>query len=137
MNRERVVIDTNVFISGVLKPNGTPRKSIDLAITRFEVLQSEETYLELTTRLSKPKFDKYVSESDRTVFLNCVRNQSLFLTVEHQTNICTDADDNKFLELALSGRARYLITGDSDLLVLVNYYETAILNPADFLELVS
>ena len=58
-------------------------------------------------------------------------------TVEHKTNVCSDADDNKFLELALSGRARYLITGDSDLLVLVNYYETAILNPADFLALVS
>lgn len=62
MNRERVVIDTNVFISGVLKPNGTPRKAINLAIDRFEILQSEETYLELTTRLSKAKFDKYVSE---------------------------------------------------------------------------
>lgn len=137
MNRERVVIDTNVFISGVLKPNGTPRKAINLAIDRFEILQSEETYLELTTRLSKAKFDKYVSELERTVFFNSVRNQSFFLTVEHQTNICTDADDNKFLELALSGKARYLITGDSDLLVLVNYYETVILNPADFLELVS
>ncbi|MDY6804623.1 MAG: putative toxin-antitoxin system toxin component, PIN family [Cyanobacteriota bacterium] len=137
MNRERVVIDTNVFISGVLKPNGTPRKAINLAIDRFEILQSEETYLELTTRLSKAKFDKYVSELERTVFFNYVRNQSFFLTVEHQTNICTDADDNKFLELALSGKARYLITGDSDLLVLVNYYETVILNPADFMELVS
>jgi putative PIN family toxin of toxin-antitoxin system len=137
MNRERVVIDTNVFISGLLKPNGTPRKAINLAKVLFQILQSEETYLELITRLSKPKFDKYVSQSDRTVFLNALRNESIFLTVEHQTNVCSDADDNKFLELALSGRAKYLITGDSDLLVLVNYYETAILNPADFLELVS
>ena len=77
MNPERVVIDTNVFISGLLKPNGTPRKAINLAKVRFQILQSEETYLELITRLSKAKFDKYVSPSDRTVFLNALKNESI------------------------------------------------------------
>ncbi|MGD1807556.1 putative toxin-antitoxin system toxin component, PIN family [Dapis sp. BLCC M126] len=58
---------------------------------------------------------------------------SIFIDVKHRTTICVDADDNKFLELAFSGNASYLITGDKDLLVLENYHQTEILNPADFI----
>ncbi len=53
MNLERVVIDTNVFISALLNPNGTPRKVINLAVNQWVILQNQATYQELETRLSK------------------------------------------------------------------------------------
>ena len=115
MNLERVVIDTNVFISALLNPKGTPRKVIDLAINQYIILQSKTTYEELNTRLSKKKFDKYLSQEDRLSFLSSLRKKSLFIKISEQVTICSDADDNKFLELAVSGIAEYLITGDSDL----------------------
>ena len=46
MNPNRVVIDTNVFISPLLNPLGTPKKVINIAVSQFTILQSEATYRE-------------------------------------------------------------------------------------------
>ena len=121
MNPNRVVIDTNVFISALLNPVGTPRKVIDIAVNQFTILQSEATYQELTTRISKKKFDKYLEKDDRLNFLSSLKNRSLFVDMSHETRVCSDLDDNKFLELAVSGMAQYIITGDNDLLILNTY----------------
>lgn len=85
MNPNRLVIDTNVFISALLNPNGTPRKVIDLAVNQFMILQSESNYQELETRLSKKKFDKYLGNNDRLDFLSSVKNKSLFIDIVHKT----------------------------------------------------
>lgn len=136
MNPNRLVIDTNVFISALLNPNGTPRKVINLAVNNYVILQNEATYKELETRVSKKKFDKYLSKEDRLSFLASLRKKSLLIETTHQTLICSDADDNKFLELAVSGVADYLITGDNDLLIIKNYQNIPIITPANFLSLV-
>ena len=65
-----------------------------------------------------------------------VKNESLFIDIVHETEICSDADDNKFLELAVSGNASYIITGDKDLLILNTYQGIAIITPANFLSIV-
>lgn len=136
MNLEPVVVDTNVFISAALNPNGTPRKAIDLiANGNFVIIQSEATYQELATRIQKKKFNKYISDLDRKIFLTVIKNNSRFIPVSHQTIVCIDADDNKFLELAVSGKAKYIVTGDNDLLCLENYRNICIVTPADFLAL--
>ena len=54
-----------------------------------------------------------------------------------QINSCHDPRDNKFLEIALSGRATHLITGDADLLVLDPFQGIRILSPQEFLDLAS
>ena len=69
MNHNRVVVDTNVFISALLNPQGKPREVINIAISQFVILQSEVTYQELESRISKKKFDKYLEESNRLKFL--------------------------------------------------------------------
>ncbi|MCZ8067242.1 MAG: hypothetical protein O9287_15190 [Microcystis sp. LE17-20D] len=43
MNPNRVVIDTNVFISALLNPLGTSKKVINIAVSQFTILQSEAT----------------------------------------------------------------------------------------------
>jgi len=47
-----------------------------------------------------------------------IHRKSLFFESEFQVNLCDDQDDNKFLDLARVGNSMYLITGDSDLLIL-------------------
>lgn len=133
MNPNRVVIDTNVFISALLNPAGTPRKVINIAINQFTILQSEATYQELATRVSKKKFDRYLEKTDRLDFLLAIKNKSLFVDILYETTICSDSDDNKFLELAVSGMAQYLITGDNDLLIIDTYQGIPIITPAEFL----
>ena len=49
--------------------------------------------------------------------------------------MCRDPDDDKFLELAVSGNADYLVSGDDDLLALHPFREIPILRPAEFLAL--
>lgn len=132
MNLENIVIDTNVFISAVLNPQGTPRKVIDLGLKKFQIIQSDSTYQELTTRINKKKFDRYISIDDRRGFLESLKKNTKFISVQHQTKICADADDNKFIELAVSGEAKYLITGDDDLLILEAYQGIQIVRPAEF-----
>jgi putative PIN family toxin of toxin-antitoxin system len=133
MNPNRVVIDTNVFISALLNPLGTPKKVINIAVSQFTILQSEATYQELATRISKNKFDKYLEKDDRLDFLSSLKNRSLFVDIWHETRVCSDLDDNKFLELAVSGMAQYIITGDKDLLILNTYQGIPIITPAEFL----
>ena len=47
-------------------------------------------------------------------------------------NLCRDPKDNKFLELAIKGKADYLISGDQDLLILNPFQEISILSPQAF-----
>jgi predicted nucleic acid-binding protein len=47
---------------------------------------------------------------------------------------CRDARDDKFLELAVNGRAAYIISGDADLLVLHPFRDIAIMTAAEFLQ---
>ena len=133
MNPNRVVIDTNVFISALLNPLGTPKKVINIAVSQFTILQSEATYQELATRISKNKFDRYLEKTDRLDFLLAIKNKSLFVDILHETKICSDLYNNKFLELAVSGMAQYIITGDNDLLILNTYQGIPIITPAEFL----
>ncbi len=133
MNPNRVVIDTNVFISALLNPLGTPKKVINIAVSQFTILQSEATYQELATRISKNKFHKYLEKDDRLDFLSSLKNRSLFVDIWHETRVCSDLDDNKFLELAVSGMAQYIITGDKELLILNTYQGIPIITPAEFL----
>ncbi len=50
----------------------------------------------------------------------------------HDINICRDPKDNMYLELALSGKADYVVTGDKDLLVLHPFENIPILSATDF-----
>ena len=135
MNRERIVIDTNVLISALLNPNGTPRRVVDTVVESCILLESEACLKELETRLAKRKFQKYLSITDRSMFMTFLRNHSQLITVKHCTEICSDSDDNKFLELSVSGQGKYLITGDKDLLVIGEYEGIKILTPSQFLDL--
>lgn len=135
MSRKAIVLDTNVLISAVLSPNGTARKAFDEAIANYRMIQSGVTYEELVSRLQKKKFDKYVSVEDRIDFLAMIRRYSEFISVKAEITLCSDPDDNKFLDLAIAEKAEYLITGDQDLLVIGNLDSTKIVRPAEFLTL--
>ena len=137
MNHKLIVIDTNILISAALSPDGTARKALDKVYQQFKIAQSEETYQELSTRIYKPKFDKYISNAERQDFLDVVKKYSQFIKITSQINICRDADDNKFLDLVKDSNAQFLITGDQDLLSLKTLaeYQNQIITPREFLTL--
>jgi uncharacterized protein len=135
MSPEFIVIDTNIFISAALSPAGTAYQAFAQAIQRFTIVQSDRTYQEIAERIYKSKFDKYINNETREQFLNIIKNNSQFIQTTSQITICRDPDDNKFLELAIDSQAKFLLTGDKDLLTLKSQaeYQHLIVNPRDFL----
>ncbi|HEX5421880.1 MAG TPA: putative toxin-antitoxin system toxin component, PIN family [Gammaproteobacteria bacterium] len=133
MKRERVVIDTNVLISGALFSTSTPALAVEKAIGTGQLLASTATLRELIEKLLSAKFDPYVSREKRDGLL--LRLAPLIEIVEIVQIIYASRDpkDDKFLEVAVNGRADVLVTGDGDLLTLNPYREIAIITPADYL----
>ncbi len=79
MSPEFIVIDTNIFISAALSPNGTAYQAFAKAVQRFTIVQSNETYQEIADRIYKTKFDKYISNERRAEFLNTIETRSRFI----------------------------------------------------------
>jgi uncharacterized protein len=98
------------------------------------LLASLQTIDELETVLKRKKFDKYLSAEDRDEFLKAYVQLTELVQITESITFCRDAKDNKFLELAVTGKADAIITGDADLLVLNPFEQIKILLPAIFLE---
>ena len=133
-NDLRVVFDTNVLVSATLMPRSVPRRAVNTASRCGVVLFSEESLAEFDEVICRPKFDRYVRESNRKEFLASVLEDAESIEVIDSISDCRDPKDNKFLELAVSGDATHLVTGDDDLLVLHPFRGVAILTPQAFLD---
>jgi len=133
----RCVLDTNVLVSALLVPGSKPRRALDRAFQEGRVLLSFATLAELYDVLHRKQFRRYVEEELARSFLAALARDSEWIDVDVQVNACRDPRDNKFLEIALSGRATHLISGDADLLVLYPFQGIRILSPQEFLDLAS
>ena len=133
MTRERVVIDTNVLISGLLSATSTPAQAVDKAVTKAQLVATTETLLELIRKLHSPKFDRYVRRERRDALLERVASLVEIIDVLQPIRASRDPKDDKFLEAAVNGRADVIVTGDKDLLDLNPFRGIAIVTPADYL----
>lgn len=129
----RVVIDTNVLVSAALVKQGLPRQAVDLAGTQGQVLLSSEAAKELSIVLGQEKFNRYLTKEERESFLQKFVHKTTLIEITEQIRQCRDPTDDKFLELAVSGGASSIITGDKDLLTLHPFRSIQILTPKDFL----
>jgi putative PIN family toxin of toxin-antitoxin system len=133
MNETRIVIDTGVAVSAVLLPRSVPRQAFDAAAGKGKLLVSEATVAELDEVLRRPKFNKYLSEEKRLEFLAALVQEAEQVEITEVITACRDPKDNKFLELAISGRASHMISSDGDLLALHPFRGIAIVTPQEFL----
>jgi uncharacterized protein len=131
---ERVVVDTNVFVSGLLRRSSVPGRAADKARNHALLLVSQATMYELADVLAQEKFDRYVTLEERTQFIRLIASIAEFVPIIHQVRECRDPKDDKFLEVALNGRADVIVKGDEDLLAMNPWREIAILSPAHFLK---
>jgi len=133
-NERRFVFDVNVIISAVLLPGSKPESALRKAQDLGELLVSESIWLELEQVLARPKFNRYITLEERNDFLVDLSETVQFIKVTEQINECRDPKDNKYLELAVSGKAECIVTGDDDLLVLNPWRGIEILTIQEFLE---
>ena len=132
MTRGRVVLDTNVLISGLLSSTSTPARAVERAITHGQLLASTATLRELAATLLLPRFDRYVPRERRDALFLRLAPLIELVEVVQQVRACRDPDDDKFLEVAVNGRADVLVSGDADLLALHPFRRIAILRPATY-----
>ncbi len=133
MTRERVVIDTNVLISGLLSTTSTPAQALEKAVTKAQLVATMETLRELIENLHSPKFHRYVRRERRDALLERVASLVEIIDVLQPIRASRDPKDDKFLEAAVNGRADVIVTGDKDLLDLNPFRGIAIVTPAAYL----
>ena len=133
MMSKRFVVDNNILVSALLVKNSAPFQVISKIEERDVILYSEETLLELNQVLSRKKFIKYFAIEEKQAFIFKLLEKAELVEIEESINICRDPKDDKFLELAFSGKADFIVTGDQDLLVLNPFRNIEIITANDFL----
>jgi uncharacterized protein len=134
MNRTgRWVFDTNALVSRLLVPGSVPARALQKGLESGYLLVSDETLDELAQVLARPKFDKYVGPADRRRFFELLGRVAIRVEILRPIHACRDPKDDKFLSVAVNGRADALVSGDGDLLALHPFMQIPILTPAAFL----
>ena len=122
-------------MSALLKPESKPRQALEVAVRSGKVLLSFATLAELSEVLTRQWLHQFVSEEIVRGFLAGLTLEAELVEVDTRIVACRDPRDDKFLELAVSGRATHIVTGDSDLLTMNAFREIQIISPSSFLEL--
>jgi putative PIN family toxin of toxin-antitoxin system len=121
--------------AALISPAGTARQLVDAVLdSDIDIVLSEATFAELVSRLDRPKFDRYREPED----WNLVPSELVELALWHEdagtaTGISRDAEDDKFLALAVTGQADAIISGDRDLLELVSHEGIPVVTPPQLL----
>ena len=107
----RVVVDTNVLVSGVMNPHGPPGRIVDLMLSdAFVVLLDDRILSEYREVLLRPEFG--FQHGDVDTLLDYLHRAGEHVLARHAELLLPDASDLPFLEVAASGHADALITGN-------------------------
>jgi uncharacterized protein len=109
----RVVIDTNVFVSALLQPQGPPAQVLMVALARQNVrlCVSADIYAEYEEVIRRPRFLR--TEDEISAALRTIREDALWVKPSLRITACSDPDDDMFLECAQASQAHFLVTGNT------------------------
>ena len=88
----------------------------------------------MNTVLAREKFNRYVTLEEREAFLEALVRESQLVEITEKVQACRDPKDDQILELAVSGNASFVVTGDDDLLVLNPFHGIPIVTAGVLLE---
>jgi len=127
----RIVLDTNVLLSGLLIAQGAPAKLLDAwERKRFTLVASEELIDEFREVAGRPFFKARIRASATELLAAGLRDFSLFCSDLPSGAIAPDPKDSFLLALAEAGAADFLVTGDKELQSLKRHKGTRIVSPA-------
>jgi uncharacterized protein len=130
----RVVIDTNVFVSGLMLPVSVPGRILAAAIAGgFEIVLCEAMLEEVAAALHYPKVRKRIALSDEELdrYVQALRFMADVVDPSGAAvSVPGDRDDEVILGTLVFGKADWLVTGDTALLALADKYPIS--TPAEF-----
>ena len=129
----KVIIDTNVLISGIFW-EGPPHKILQLWKDNMIELVLSPDILEEYYRVSKSIKTKYPQINISTI-LEMISLHSVVVDISPPyPNITTDKDDDKFIVCAEKSNTKVVISGDKHLLDVNGYYGIEVLKPKPFMD---
>ena len=133
----KVVLDTNIFVSALISPNGVPAQIL-FHEAEFQLVIAEEILAELERVLHYDRLQKRYQLREEMIqgYLATLRADSEVVTITNPVQgVSADPDDDKFLACAVAGQADYIVSGDPHLTDLESYQGISILKPRQFLAL--
>jgi putative PIN family toxin of toxin-antitoxin system len=130
----KVVLDTNVLLSGLMFPDGAPGRIVAAwRQARFDLVISIHQLAEIGRVLAYPKIRRILGWDERRIeqFIRQLYVRAQIVDLDGiSVEVPADPDDVPILATLVAGQADVLITGDGDLLALRDRH--AILTPAEF-----
>ena len=130
----RIVLDTNVFISGIFF-NGPPSQILKAwKDKKIQIVFSKEILAEYQ-RVGEELSSKY-SEIDMTPIIDMLTIYGEVVeTKDLSASVCEDPDDDKFIECAISSKCKLIVSGDKHLLKISGFQKIEVLKPREFVDL--
>lgn len=136
----RVVVDTSVLIRYLIRPSAAIKELIEVLWLGNEVqmVTTQELIGELDGVLGRDYIQALVRPEEGQTLLEAIsRKAEVVPLVGDVPSYTRDPKDDKFVACALAGDAAYLITVDKDILVLNKVGHVRMVNPYDFVRLIS
>lgn len=140
INAIRVILDTNVLVSGLFGIKNSPSSQILQSIRDQKVILVTSPVIleEVGNVISRGRITKLtkMGEEERKNFIDeLIERSDVTAGKQLPKTVGRDVKDDKFLACAYEAKADYLVTGDDDLLVLKEYEGTKIIKPREFIEI--
>ena len=116
-----------------MNAGGIPYQALKQARATDTLAMSQPVFDEVFDVLHRPRLARFVDADLRADLLDQLVSGTFWFEPAVVVTDCRDATDNKYLELAIAARARTIVSGDQDLLVLHPWHGILILRPAEYL----
>jgi uncharacterized protein len=128
----RVIIDTNVLVSGLLSPYGASAQIIRMTVAgSLDLLYDARIISEYREVLFRPKFSFEKSNVDTLIAF--IEHYGIPIAATPLSMHLPDVDDEPFLEVAISGKAECLITGNAAHYPMKSKHKMRVLTPRQFI----
>ena len=130
----KLVVDTNLFVSALLKPQSNPTLIISLILRGdCSLCLTNDIMTEYAEVLAREKF-KRLDRTKGNELLSKLKQLALWIAPKVSLHeVIQDPADNAFLECAVEAKADFLITGNIQHFPFKKYRQTLILTPAEFM----
>ncbi|MBC8184811.1 putative toxin-antitoxin system toxin component, PIN family [candidate division KSB1 bacterium] len=133
--KPKAVIDTNIFLSGLLNEFGAPAKLIKhFQNDEFLLVLSENILQEYQEVILEFNNDVLINQAD-DLFLT-ILNRAIFINPSEKHDVCRDKDDNKFIDCAIAANAEYIVTKNIKHFPIKKYKGIKIVKIKDFLTVI-
>jgi hypothetical protein len=132
-----VLLDANVLLSAVISTRGPITDIMNAwAAQRFVVVASQHLLEKVERNMARPYFADQLGVAERQQYLEGLRTRCRCVALPPASpRVATHTEDDQILTTAVAGGVDYFVTGDRQLLALVNYQGIPIIRPTAFAEI--